>query len=474
MIFRAVSELLSFFLPSIGTGARAHAMSSPTSASRGESSTRAKRKQLPHEHEHADADESLRALPLNPQFAGDEMSAVDADVLQSELQCPICLRLMREPHATECLHRFCKDCIEKCLRKTCPTCRKPIATRRSLRPDPNMSSLIAKLYPDLEAFEAAEERQAHERSERLRREHVEHMRAAWDAQRQRLAEYEAEERRRQAEEQAARQARQEQRRLEQRQRAPLLNRPAWDSVHEVEVEVDVDEEAAEAHDEDEDGHAAQRQGQRQGHQHDGYDAGEEEAEVLAADEEASGLMDAQLLPPPPPPPYSAASPDAAADPGRSVARWPSSAATPAKGGRSGGRGDRGGGGGGREGRTITSGRGGGGGKKRAVLTPRDFELGFRLSRHPRETRLPQLLRDFVTVTCLATVSNVQGFLAHSFRLDSGCAPAFEVHVVLQDTFLASLSGDMSLHDVVQRFHLEASSLEFLYRYTGPLPLAPEE
>ena len=80
--------------------------------------------------------------------------------LNAELRCPVCLRIMRDPMATECLHRFCKDCIERCQRqnqKQCPSCRKPIATRRSLRPDPSMASLIRKLYPDLEDYEAEEE-----------------------------------------------------------------------------------------------------------------------------------------------------------------------------------------------------------------------------------------------------------------------------------------------------------------------------
>ena len=98
--------------------------------------------------------------PENPRFVANETSSVHISAINVELRCPICLRLMREPMATECLHRFCKDCIEKCQRqaqKQCPSCRKPIATRRSLRPDPNIKRLIEKLYPDLDAFEAEEE-----------------------------------------------------------------------------------------------------------------------------------------------------------------------------------------------------------------------------------------------------------------------------------------------------------------------------
>ena len=86
---------------------------------------------------------------------------LDESMLHSELRCPICLMVMRDPVVTECLHRFCKDCIERCqrqVRRQCPSCRTPIATRRSLRPDHNIASLIKKVYPDLDAFEAEEDR----------------------------------------------------------------------------------------------------------------------------------------------------------------------------------------------------------------------------------------------------------------------------------------------------------------------------
>ena len=43
----------------------------------------------------------------------DKCSQIHVDTLNAEMCCPICLRLMRDPMATECLHRFCKDCIEK-------------------------------------------------------------------------------------------------------------------------------------------------------------------------------------------------------------------------------------------------------------------------------------------------------------------------------------------------------------------------
>ena len=37
--------------------------------------------------------------------------------------------------------------------KECPTCRKKLVSRRSLRPDPNFDALISKIYPSREEYE---------------------------------------------------------------------------------------------------------------------------------------------------------------------------------------------------------------------------------------------------------------------------------------------------------------------------------
>ncbi|KAK3701094.1 hypothetical protein QZH41_004873 [Actinostola sp. cb2023] len=42
--------------------------------------------------------------------------------------------------------------------KECPTCRKKLVSKRSLRPDPNFDALIAKIYPDREEYEAHQEK----------------------------------------------------------------------------------------------------------------------------------------------------------------------------------------------------------------------------------------------------------------------------------------------------------------------------
>ncbi|XP_057622764.1 E3 ubiquitin-protein ligase RING2-like [Chionomys nivalis] len=88
--------------------------------------------------------------------------AVSPRSLHSELMCPICLDIMKKTMTTkECLHRFCADCIITALRrgnKECPTCRKKLVSKRSLRPDPNFDALISIIYPSREEYEAHQER----------------------------------------------------------------------------------------------------------------------------------------------------------------------------------------------------------------------------------------------------------------------------------------------------------------------------
>ncbi|PAV63235.1 hypothetical protein WR25_17714 isoform I [Diploscapter pachys] len=75
----------------------------------------------------------------------------------SDLTCPICLDLLSQTMATkECLHRFCSECITMALlrgNKECPTCRKKLVSKRSLRPDPNFDLLINSIFPDRSVFE---------------------------------------------------------------------------------------------------------------------------------------------------------------------------------------------------------------------------------------------------------------------------------------------------------------------------------
>nr|6WI7_A Chain A, E3 ubiquitin-protein ligase RING2, Polycomb complex protein BMI-1 chimera [Homo sapiens]6WI8_A Chain A, E3 ubiquitin-protein ligase RING2,Polycomb complex protein BMI-1 chimera [Homo sapiens]6WI8_B Chain B, E3 ubiquitin-protein ligase RING2,Polycomb complex protein BMI-1 chimera [Homo sapiens] len=98
---------------------------------------------------------SLYELQRTPQEAitdGLEI-VVSPRSLHSELMCPICLDMLKNTMTTkECLHRFCADCIITALRsgnKECPTCRKKLVSKRSLRPDPNFDALISKIYPSM-------------------------------------------------------------------------------------------------------------------------------------------------------------------------------------------------------------------------------------------------------------------------------------------------------------------------------------
>ena len=65
----------------------------------------------------------------------------------------------------ECLHRFCSSCIEKCIRvgkKECPSCRIHIPSRRSLRPDPKFDTLVETIYGNVTQREEVEELQIQE------------------------------------------------------------------------------------------------------------------------------------------------------------------------------------------------------------------------------------------------------------------------------------------------------------------------
>ncbi|RWS28331.1 E3 ubiquitin-protein ligase RING2-like protein [Leptotrombidium deliense] len=107
---------------------------------------------------------SLYELHRTPQEVITDLSeiAVSPRSLHNELMCPICLDMLKNTMTTkECLHRFCQECIITALRsgnKECPTCRKKLISKRSLRPDPNFDMLISKIYPSRDEYEAHQER----------------------------------------------------------------------------------------------------------------------------------------------------------------------------------------------------------------------------------------------------------------------------------------------------------------------------
>ncbi|CAI9087415.1 OLC1v1021480C1 [Oldenlandia corymbosa var. corymbosa] len=104
----------------------------------------------------------------------DEFVFVKLSEIRKEVQCPICLGIIRKTRTVmECLHRFCRECIDKSMRlgnNECPACRTHCASRRSLRDDPNYDALIAAIYPDIDKYE--EEELAFHEEERARNKQI--------------------------------------------------------------------------------------------------------------------------------------------------------------------------------------------------------------------------------------------------------------------------------------------------------------
>ncbi|XP_026411766.1 putative E3 ubiquitin-protein ligase RING1a [Papaver somniferum] len=104
----------------------------------------------------------------------DDFVLVKLSEIRKEVQCPICLGIIRKTRTVmECLHRFCRECIDKSIRlgnNECPACRTHCASRRSLRDDPNYDILIATLYPDIDEYE--EKELAFGDEEKIRNNHI--------------------------------------------------------------------------------------------------------------------------------------------------------------------------------------------------------------------------------------------------------------------------------------------------------------
>ncbi|XP_015890726.2 putative E3 ubiquitin-protein ligase RING1a isoform X1 [Ziziphus jujuba] len=111
-------------------------------------------------HEQPEDDEESDRSPSSSNGDRDEYIMVKLAEIRKEVQCPICLGIIRKTRTVmECLHRFCRECIDKSMRlgnNECPACRTHCASRRSLRDDPNYDSLIAALYPDIDKYEEEE------------------------------------------------------------------------------------------------------------------------------------------------------------------------------------------------------------------------------------------------------------------------------------------------------------------------------
>uniref|UniRef100_A0A5B6ZTB0 Putative E3 ubiquitin-protein ligase RING1a n=1 Tax=Davidia involucrata TaxID=16924 RepID=A0A5B6ZTB0_DAVIN len=123
------------------------------------------------EEEEEDSDESRSSD--DPEKLPEFVSVVLPEV-RKDVQCPICLGIIKKTRTVmECMHRFCRECIDKSMRlgnNECPACRTHCASRRSLRDDPRYDAIIESLYPDIVKYEE-EELTFHE-EERARNEQI--------------------------------------------------------------------------------------------------------------------------------------------------------------------------------------------------------------------------------------------------------------------------------------------------------------
>ncbi|CAH8358113.1 unnamed protein product [Eruca vesicaria subsp. sativa] len=117
------------------------------------------------EKEEEDEDEeeeedSKEKSPSSTLGENSEFMDIDPGEIRKDVQCPICLGIIKKTRTVmECLHRFCRECIDKSMRlgnKECPACRKRCASRRSLRDDPTFDALIAALFTNIDNYEEEE------------------------------------------------------------------------------------------------------------------------------------------------------------------------------------------------------------------------------------------------------------------------------------------------------------------------------
>ncbi|KAF9587533.1 hypothetical protein IFM89_003809 [Coptis chinensis] len=82
---------------------------------------------------------------------------VNLVAVRKPFECPICLGIMKETRTLQdCMHRFCRDCIEKEMglgNNECPVCHVRIESRSSLREDIRYNKMILALFGEVEKNE---------------------------------------------------------------------------------------------------------------------------------------------------------------------------------------------------------------------------------------------------------------------------------------------------------------------------------
>ncbi|XP_031456399.1 breast cancer type 1 susceptibility protein isoform X2 [Phasianus colchicus] len=95
-------------------------------------------------------------MDLSVIAVGDVQNVLSA--MQKNLECPVCLDVIKEPVSTKCDHIFCRFCMFKLLSKKkkgviqCPLCKTEV-TKRSLKENSRFKQLIEGLLEAISAFE---------------------------------------------------------------------------------------------------------------------------------------------------------------------------------------------------------------------------------------------------------------------------------------------------------------------------------
>ena len=76
---------------------------------------------------------------------------VRVPISYDDLQCSVCLELLRDPVTTPCGHDFCAGCLKKCNSKTCPLCAVVLASPQP----PKINTRLRSLVEAFEVFEAS-------------------------------------------------------------------------------------------------------------------------------------------------------------------------------------------------------------------------------------------------------------------------------------------------------------------------------
>ncbi|XP_011384617.1 E3 ubiquitin-protein ligase TRIM4 isoform X1 [Pteropus vampyrus] len=90
----------------------------------------------------------LPRLASDPIWALGKRNVMEAEDLQEELTCPICLDYFKDPVSIECGHNFCRGCLKQNWALgggsfPCPECRQ-LSSSASLRPNWALARLVEK------------------------------------------------------------------------------------------------------------------------------------------------------------------------------------------------------------------------------------------------------------------------------------------------------------------------------------------